>query len=374
MKRQTHSAGRSIGTRLLTAQALVLIASISTAAVVAAVVGPPLFHQHLIESGHTENSPELIHIEMAFRQANLVALGFAVIVAIACSLIVSWYLARRIQRPLSELAVAAADMADGHYDIRLATTGAGPELDAVTTAFNTMAEQLEHTEDTRRRLLSDLGHEMRTPLSTVRAYLESLDDGVRVWDAETRDILHDQVARLSLLASDVADVAAAEEGQIHLQLKPVNVADLLESAVSASQTAYENAGVILEIDQLALRYMSACTVHADERRLGQVLINLLGNALRHSPSGQTVTVSARASGTLVEVSVTDRGDGIPAEQLTHVFERFYRGDSARHHAGHGSGIGLTISKALIEAHHGRISIESDGAGTGTKVTFTIPAL
>ena len=374
MKRQTHSAGRSIGTRLLTAQALVLIASISTAAVVAAVVGPPLFHQHLIESGHTENSPELIHIEMAFRQANLVALGFAVIVAIACSLIVSWYLARRIQRPLSELAVAAADMADGHYDIRLATTGAGPELDAVTTAFNTMAEQLEHTEDTRRRLLSDLGHEMRTPLSTVRAYLESLDDGVRVWDAETRDILHDQVARLSLLASDVADVAAAEEGQIHLQLEPVNVAVLLESAVSASQTAYENAGVILEIDQLALRYMSACTVHADERRLGQVLTNLLGNALRHSPSGQTVTVSARASGTLVEVSVTDRGDGIPAEQLTHVFERFYRGDSARHHAGHGSGIGLTISKALIEAHHGRISIESDGAGTGTKVTFTIPAL
>lgn len=369
MKRETRTAaGRTIGTRLLTAQALVLLASISTAAVVAAVVGPPLFHQHLIESGHAENSPELIHIEMAYRQANLTALGFAVLVAIACSLAVSWYLARRIQGPLSNLAEAAADMAGGHYDVRLPTTGAGPELDAVTTAFNTMAEQLEHTEDTRRRLLADLGHEMRTPLSTVRAYLESIDDGVRLWDEETRDILHAQIARLSMLATDVADVSAAEEGRITLELETVDIASLLDSAAGASHTAYKKAGVDLVVHPPA----SKCTVRADARRLGQVLTNLLDNALRHSPSGQTVTVSARAKGPMVEISVIDRGDGIPAEQLTHVFERFYRGDSARHHTGHGSGIGLTISKAIVEAHQGRISIDSAGIGAGTKVTFVIP--
>lgn len=369
MRRQTRpAAGRTIGTRLLTAQALVLVASISTAAAVAAIVGPPLFHQHLLETGHAENSPELAHIEMAYREANLVALGFAVIVAIACSLLVSWYLARRIQGPLSELAEAVADMAGGRYDVRLPATGAGPELDAVTTAFNTMAEQLEHTEDTRRRLLNDLGHEMRTPLSTVRAYLESIDDGVRVWDEETRDILHDQVARLSMLATDVADVSAAEEGRTTLDLETLDVGELLRSAVAASRTAYERAGVELVRNGPS----RSCAIRADAHRLGQVLTNLLDNALHHSESGQAVTLAARINGPVVEVSVIDRGTGIPAEQLTHVFERFYRGDAARHHTGHGSGIGLTISKAIIEAHHGRITVESPGPGAGTKVTFAIP--
>lgn len=369
MKRPDRpAAGRTIGARLLTAQALVLIASISTAAAVAVIVGPPLFHQHLIESGHTENSAELIHIEMAYRQANLVALGFAVLVATACSLAVSWYLARRIQGPLSDLAEAAADMAGGHYAVRLDASGSGPELDAVTTAFNTMAEQLEHTEDTRRRLLADLGHEMRTPLSTIRAYLESIDDGVRVWDGETRDILHNQVARLSMLASDVADVSAAEEGRITLELETVDVATLLDAAVAASHNRYKDAAINLIVD----RPTNSCTIRADARRLGQVLTNLLDNALRHSTAGQTVAASARISGSLVEISVSDQGDGIPTEQLTHVFERFYRGDSDRHHTGHGSGIGLTISKAIVEAHHGRIHVDSAGSGTGTTVTFAVP--
>lgn len=368
MSRHTRSSGRTIGTRLLTAQALVLVASIGTAAAVAAIVGPPLFHSHLIESGHTDNSPELVHIEMAYRQTNLVALGFAVVVATVCSLAVSWYLARRIQQPLSDLADAAADMADGHYDVRLATTGRGPELDAVTTAFNTMAEQLEHTEDTRRRLLSDLGHEMRTPLTTVRAYLESIDDGVRVWDEETRDVLHDQVARLSLLASDVADVSAAEEGRIALALEAVSIHDLLESALIAGRSAYEAAGVDLAMTNSE----RTPVVRADAQRIGQVLTNLLDNALRHSHPGQSVTLTSHAQAQTVEIAVVDHGDGIPAEQLDHVFERFYRGDSARHHSGHGSGIGLTISKAIIEAHQGRIRVESPGAGMGTTVTFTLP--
>ncbi len=370
MSRQARAAGRTIGTRLLSAQALVLIASMGTAAAVAAVVGPPLFHAHLLESGHVENSPEMIHIEMAYREANLVAFGFAVVVAIACSLAVSLYLARRIQDPLSDLAEAAGDMAGGHYDVRLPATDAGPELDAVVTAFNTMAEQLEHTEDTRRRLLSDLGHEMRTPLSTVRAYLESVDDGVRQWDEETREVLHDQVARLSMLATDVADVSAAEEGRIALDCEEVDVGALLESAVSASHSSYEKAGV----DLVVTGPSSTCSVRADDRRLGQVLTNLLDNALRHSRSGQSVTLSAQVTGPAVEISVSDHGDGIPAEQLSHVFERFYRGDSARHHTGHRSGIGLTISKAIVEAHQGRIRVESAGAGEGAKVTFALPQI
>lgn len=371
MNTRARPSGRTIGTRLLTAQALVLIASIATAAAVAAIVGPPLFHEHLLETGHTEDSPELEHIEMAYREANLVALGFAVLVAIACSLAVSWYLARRIQEPLSDLAEAAEDMASGHYSVRLPSTGAGPELDAVTTAFNTMAEQLEHTEDTRRRLLSDLGHELRTPLSTVRAYLESIDDGVRSWDRDTRDVLHDQVARLNMLADDVADVSAAEEGRIALHPERIDVRELLKAAKSATQDAYARAGVSLV--STCPQSPAVITIHADARRIGQVLTNLLDNALRHSHIGQTVNLSAQLSDSRVEISVVDEGEGISAEQLPHVFERFYRGDSARHRAGHGSGIGLTISKAIVEAHDGRIRVESPGVGRGTRVTFVLPA-
>lgn len=370
MSGRLRSTRRSIGTRLLTAQALVMAASIGTAAAVAAIVGPPLFHAHLLETGRKENSPELVHIEMAYRQANLVALGFAVLVAIACSLAVSWYLARRIQRPLSDLAEAAADMAGGHYAVRLPATSAGPELDAVTTAFNTMAEQLEHTEETRRRLLSDLGHEMRTPLSVVRAYLESIDDGVRVWDDETRGVLHDQVARLSMLATDVADVSAAEEGRIALDLDLVDVDELIRAVATASRSAYETAGVALVTTGLG----HAGAVRADARRLGQVLTNLIDNALRHSHPGERVTLQARSRGPAVEITVADQGDGIAGEQLGHVFERFYRGDSARHRTGQGSGIGLTISKAIVEAHQGRIQIASDGVGCGTTVTVTLPMI
>ena len=360
--------GRSIGTRLLTAQAVVLVASVGTAAAVAAIVGPPLFHQHLIESGHEENSPELAHIEMAYRQANWVALGVAVVVAIACSLIVSWYLARRIQGPLHDLAEAATDMAGGHYDVRLPATGAGPELDAVTTAFYTMAGQLEHTEDTRRRLLSDLGHEMRTPIATVRAYLESVDDGVRAWDEETRMVLHDQVARLAMLAQDVADVSAAEEGRIDLDLQALPLGQVLESARAASQQAYATAGVDLVLTPPA----RDCSVRADEHRIGQVLTNLLDNALRHSMQGQAVALSAHVQGDEVMITVADHGDGISPEQLTHVFERFYRGDAARHRSGRGTGIGLTISKAIVDGHRGRIHVESAGLGTGTSVVVTLP--
>lgn len=259
-------------------------------------------------------------------------------------------------------------MASGHYDVRLPSAGAGPELDAVTAAFNSMAEQLAHTEDTRRRLLSDLGHELRTPLSTVRAYLESMDDGLRVWDAETRDVLHEQVNRLSMLANDVTDVSAAEEGRITVHRETIDVQGLLLAAATGSQDAYSRTGV----DLLTSGPPTPTSINADARRLGQVLTNLLDNALRHSHAGQSVRLSAQVSHSEIEVSVADQGDGISSEQLIHVFERFYRADSARHRTGHGSGIGLTISKAIVEAHDGRIRAESAGVGRGTTITFALP--
>lgn len=370
MSWRRRATNPSIGARLLSAQTLVMTATIGTAAGVAAVIGPPLFHAHMLEAGHSENSSELEHIEMAYREASLLALAVAVTVALTCSLIVSWYLARRIQQPLSNLAEAAADVAGGHYEVRLSAAGAGPELDAVTGSFNLMARRLEDIEDTRRRLLADLGHEMRTPISTIRAYLESLEDGVRDWDEETRRVLHGQVDRLTLLATDITAVSAAEEGNTRLEIQRIEVGGLMRAAADAAQNAYRSRGVDLNLELPALPGV----VRGDPNRLGQVFSNLLDNALQHSPTGSRVTVGSRAQGGKVHFTVTDYGDGIPAAQLPHVFERFYRGDAARDRRNGGSGIGLTISRAIVEAHGGSISAASPGPGHGTVMEFSLPLL
>lgn len=157
-------------------------------------------------------------------------------------------------------------------------------------------------------------------------------------------------------------------GRITGHRETIDVQGLLLAAATGSQDAYSRTGV----DLLTSGPPTPTSINADARRLGQVLTNLLDNALRHSHAGQSVRLSAQVSHSEIEVSVADQGDGISSEQLIHVFERFYRADSARHRTGHGSGIGLTISKAIVEAHDGRIRAESAGVGRGTTITFALP--
>ncbi len=360
---------RSLAVRLLLAQGLVVLASVGTAVAVAAFVGPPLFHQHMLEAGHTPSSPELAHIEQAYLDASVVSLGVALAIAVACAFAVTWYVSRRLERPLSAMTRAAGELARGSYAVRVPPTGAGPELDTLADSFNLMAERLEQVEDTRRRLLSDLAHEMRTPLATLHVYVEGLEEGVAVWDEETSRVMTAQLARLTRLAEDLDDVSRAEEGRIALELDDVVVPDLLRTASENVRAAYAAKGVRLVVDPGA----DGTTARLDRQRMGQVLGNLLSNALRHTPAGGQVSLSARADRDGVVVQVSDTGDGLTAEQLSHVFERFYRGDTARDRDHGGSGIGLTISKALVEAHGGRIAATSAGAGQGSTFTVHLPA-
>lgn len=356
-----------IGTRLLIAQALVLLATVVTAWVIAAIVGPPLFHEHMLRADHPPDPSELDHVEAAFRMASAIALGIAVSAAAVIALAATWYLARRFQRPLAELTAAAERVSEGRFDTRMSATGAGPELDAVGAAFNTMAAQLEHTEDTRRRLLSDVAHELRTPLATLTAYVEGLDDGVTVWNPASHAVLRDQVARLSRLANDIAAVSRAEEGRLELELAPVAVVDLVGAAVEAQRDGYVAQDISLNVEAGA-----GATVAVDRTRMLQVLDNLLDNAKRHTrPSGH-VTISWHVVHGEVAISIADDGEGIPSAQLPHVFERFYRGDTARVHDRQGSGIGLTISRAIVQAHRGHITAESDGPGSGTRFMVSLP--
>lgn len=356
-----------IGTRLLIAQTLVLVAAIATAAAIAAVVGPPLFHEHMLKADHSPDPSERMHVEEAYRTASAISLGLAMAAALVIALAVSWYLTRRFQTPLTDLTRAAAEVASGRYDARAPVGDAGPELDSLATAFNSMASQLAQTEDTRRRLLSDLAHELRTPVATLSAYLEGLEDGVTPWNEDTRTVLVDQVDRLSRLAQDIDAVSRAEEGRLSIKPSTVDVAELVDIAVRGQSDAYTVQGVMLTV--VASEHLN---IQVDRARILQILINLLDNARRHTPHGGEVRIDWQHDNGHVAISVTDSGDGIPAAQLPHVFERFYRGDTARDRERQGSGIGLTISRAIAEAHGGRLDADSDGPGTGSTFTLILP--
>ncbi|WP_261775447.1 HAMP domain-containing protein, partial [Kocuria turfanensis] len=188
---------RSLATRFFTVQVLVVAASLAAAVVVASLMGPAIFHNHLIMAGHAENSPELLHVEQAYRDTNLITVAVALATALICALVASIWLSRRIQGSLGKLAEAAKGMSRGRYDTRVPALGAGAEVDGVATAFNTMAARLQSTEGTRRRMLSDLAHEMRTPISVLTVYCEGLQDGVIHWDETTSEIMTDQLGRLT---------------------------------------------------------------------------------------------------------------------------------------------------------------------------------
>ena len=356
-----------IAVRLLLAQTIVLVAGAATAAIVAAIVGPPLFREHLHRAGVPHASTEQFHAEEAYTYATAISVGFALAVALIIALIVTWYFSRRLQRSIAEVSSAATAVANGRYDIRVSQPGLGEDFQSLARAFNQMAERLESVESTRRQLFGDLAHEIRTPVSVVEAYLEAVEDGVRTLDPDTIAMLREQTRRLVRFSDDFAALAKAEEGRV---AAPVWIApdELISTAVAASVDRYDSKGVTLttQIPANLPRFW------ADPQRIAQVLANLLDNALRHTPPTGRVEVAASSGEERLTIRISDTGEGITAEHLPHVFERFYRADSARDRNHGGAGIGLAIAKALVEAHDGQITAASRGPGTGTSFTITLP--
>nr|WP_280501640.1 ATP-binding protein [Nocardia farcinica] len=364
----SKAPGSSFGTRLFVALTAVVVGCAVSAWLVASALAPGIFHDHLGQAGIDHNSSQAAHVEEAFTAAIVLAWGLAVAIAVVLALIVSWYITRRVQRSLTAVTVSAAQIARGRYDTRVRSPGLGREFDELTGTVNELARRLDATETTRRRMLADLGHEMRTPIATLDSYLEALEDGVRPFDDDTRHVLRSATHRLERLVQDVTAVSRAEEHLTRIRPVPMTTAILVTHAVQAARERYDDKGVALHT---RVEHSAAVTVDPD--RLDQVLGNLLDNALRHTPAGGVVTVSSRRSGPeRVEIAVSDTGDGIAADHLDHLFDRFYRADTARDRRHGGSGIGLTITRALVEAHHGRIRAHSDGPGHGACFTFELP--
>lgn len=355
--------------RLLLAQLAVLAVGLVIVIATAVTIGPSMFHRELVASGHAYEAYGLVHLEDALRSVIFTSLGIAVFPALCIAGGVSVYLYRTVGRPLSAFSAAAKQVASGNYEIRVASPELGPDFDSLADSFNDMGVQLNAVDITRRRLLADLAHEMRTPLASLRGYLEGIEDGVVAFTERTKNILFAQVVRLERLAEDMRSLNQAEEGITRLKLVHQDPAELAAEAVTAVEQTAADHQITIETTSSG---QQPSLVRMDSDRIGQVLGNLLENALRHTPAGGRIAVHTEHAPQAVTITVTDNGEGIDPEHLPHVFERFYRAHPGRETFGGSSGLGLAISKAIVEAHGGRLGASSPGPGRGASFHIHLP--
>jgi len=355
-------------TRMMLAQSIVVGIGAATLILTAWIVAPPLFHYHLSHLGLVSPAVQL-HSEEAFAFSFVIAVVVASIVSVAAAGAVSWFLVRRVSRPVEELAQAAESVAAGQFDVVVPDAAFSSELEQLSRSFRQMATKLGESDATRSRLLADLAHELRTPLATLEAYIDGLEDEVLEADGEAWSTMRAQVHRLRRLADDLRETSAAEEHALGLVLAPLDLRDTCAAAIAAAGPRYQARDVELVLESSK----AALPVIGDELRLQQVLANLLENALRHTPSGKGVNLRAYAEGSDACVSVVDEGEGIPPSLTERVFERFHRVEPSRvTSTTGGSGLGLTIARAIVQDHGGSLLAASEGKGRGAQFTMRIP--
>ena len=307
----------------------------------------------------TDDQHDFLH------QVNVLLLA-ATLIATLAGLIMSCLQARRIAAPVRALASAARHIADGDLSQRIPVSGSD-ELAEMAIAFNTMVTHLEEQHDLRHRAMADIAHELRTPLSVLQIDLESLEDGLVNATPDTVAGLQTEVAHLKRLVEDLRLLSLAEAGELHIEVQPLDAGELAREVVARVQSAAREQGVFLHLDVPD----AAFPIQGDPQRLAQVLLNLLANALQHTPPEGSVSLSVWQQTGEVHIAVQDTGEGIPVADLPHVFERFYRADRSRARDTGGSGLGLSIARSLVEAHGGRIWVESI-EGRGSHFTVALP--
>jgi len=301
-----------------------------------------------------------------FAEAVTRTLTIAGLLAGAAGILLVVLMSRRMLASISNLAAAARGLGSGNLASRADVKG-NDEIAELGRTFNSMADALEESERQRRAMVSDVAHELRTPLSNIQGHIEALQDGLLEPDAATLDTVHQQALHLNRLVDDLRLLADTESRELRLAIEATDLGEIAERVATSFRPRAEAESVQLETEIAE----TLPILHVDRVRMEQVLTNLVENAVRHTPPGGSVTVAASRMGDLVRVEVTDTGVGIPPDALPHVFDRLYRADPSRERTTGGSGLGLTIARQLVEAHGGTIWAESE-EGSGSRFGFDLP--
>lgn len=368
---------RRLVTRLVLSHLFVAVVAAATTFVLVRAMAPQLFDEQL-RAGPGAGPGTMGRgagrtLREQFADAVDSSLAVGALVAVLVATLVGAVAAYRLTRPLAALAGATRELAQGRYAVAVPTPGTS-ELDALAADVRVLAGTLAETEARRTRLLADVAHEMRTPLTVIDGYVEGMVDGLLPTDAESMDRVAAETRRLRRLADDLSALSRAQEGRLGLVCRHLDLGDVVGPAAERLRPQAQDAGVTLVVTPAPARIL----VNLDPERIAQVVTNLLGNALRSTPPGGRVTVEVDSPGPgTARVRVSDTGEGLAAVEVERIFERFYRVPGrARDRTGgdSGSGIGLTISREIAHAHGGTLTAASDGLGRGATFSLTLPTI
>ncbi|MCA9928324.1 MAG: HAMP domain-containing histidine kinase, partial [Anaerolineales bacterium] len=323
----------------------------------------------LVLFGETNTQPETItdSPEIQFLDGVNRTVRFGVLGAVMLALLLGTLLARTISRPVQEMTAATERVAQGDlgHQVPVRTKD---EIGKLAASFNKMSADLAQSTRLRRQMTADIAHDLRTPLSIILGYTEALSDGKMAADADILHVMHDKAKQLQRLVEDLRTLALADAGELSLIRRLVEPQMMLEHTALAHmvQAEAQNVSLHVEVDP------DTPTIYVDRERMGQVLGNLVSNALRYTPNGGRITLGASSDGAQVTLRVADTGAGIAAEDLPHIFDRFYRVDKSRHNPSNESGLGLAIAKSIVQVHGGEITAVSDGPGYGTTFFIYLP--
>lgn len=367
MASQRWTKSLPLASRLFLSYLLVMIVAVGALVAIGKLSSPRFFVLHLQRLEGRGYSLQYVRTSLVqgFETAWNRSTFWAVLAGTTTAGILSYWVSQRITKPLTQIERVTQKFAEGQLDKRLPPSDI-PELNRLSASFNRMAMSLEGVEKRRRELVGDLTHELRTPLTVIHGYLEGLSDADIEPTPELYERLMRETKRLQRLVNDMQELSKAEAGYLPIRLTRVQLYPLLVSLVERFSEQLLEDGPAIALKCLP----SLPAVSADSDRAEQVLVNLLGNAISYTENG-TITLNAWQDNRWVWVAVSDTGAGIAPEDLPHIFERFWRAGSERLRGSRGTGIGLAISKRLVELQGGRIEVESE-LGKGSTFRFCLP--
>lgn len=304
--------------------------------------------------------------ELEFIERTNLTLFYGAVIGAVIALVLGVVLSRTLTRPIRELTTATHAVSEGDLSQQVPVRS-NDELGELARAFNKMSFELSRSVNARKQMTADIAHELRTPLSLILGHAEAVHDGVLPPTRENFEIIRDEATRLEHLINDLRTLSLADAGELSIQLQAVEPQRLIQEVASLYQYQSQRKNIAFLLDVPP----HLPTIEVDPGRMTQVLTNILDNAIRHTPEGGTITLTAREVDGEVELAVQDSGPGLKPEDLERIFERFYRADPSRQREDGGSGLGLAIARSIVQAHGGQLSAESE-PGKGLKVKVLLP--